>query len=68
MLSLLAIFGATVIMYRMAGMSEMSSSKWGLITFIICFLLSVIPFPFSGVVIGLPISYGAMIYSSMKTA
>lgn len=67
MLAIIAIIASAVAMSRIAGMSDMNSTKWGIITFGICFGLSfIVPFPFGGVVIGFPLSYGIMVYTTMK--
>ena len=67
MFVIIATIAATVSMSRIAGVSDMSSGKWGTITFCVCLGLGLtVPFPFSGLIIVLPLCYGLMIYSSVK--
>ena len=69
MFPIIAMIAASVAMYRIAAMSDIAPTKWAVITFGLCFILSlVIPFPFGGLLVGFPVSYGLMVYSSMKTA
>ena len=58
MLGLIVLAACTVLMYRMAEMSDRSGGVWGGITFVICLACGLlIPLPLINIVIGLVISY-----------
>ena len=54
------IIALIVFMARLAGQENRSGLLWGLVTFALCFLCSLIPLPFVRVLIAGAISFGAM--------
>jgi hypothetical protein len=59
MIGLMVLVSAIIIIAKCAEMEGKSGTKWGFITFGICFLTSAIPIPipFIGIVIGFVITF-----------
>ena len=63
---LLIIIAGAVLMYRIAEMSEKSGWLWASVTLVVCIACAMlIPLPRINVLIGLGLSYGAMVVSSL---
>lgn len=66
MIGWIVLIACVVLMYRVAEMENLSGLIWGAVTFVLCFLCSMIPIPFINILIGLAISFVAMTVYNMK--